>query len=84
MAKKNLSNSFGIVSLVLGIISIILCWMFLFGLVTGILGIIFSLKQKKIYSNGIATGGLITSIIGLALLIIIQFITFLILILELI
>ena len=71
---ENKSNGFGIASLVLGIISIA-CFFLVFyleviivlGLVSGILGIVFSVKQKKIFPNGIATAGLGTSIIGLIL-----------------
>lgn len=62
---ENKSNGYGIASLVLGIISIIFCWIPILGLVSGILGIIFYAQQKKIFPNGISTGGLVTSIIGL-------------------
>jgi hypothetical protein len=64
--KQNLQqeNNYGIASLILGITSIIFCWIPLLGLATGVLGIIFYQKQKKINPNGIATGGLVTSIIG--------------------
>jgi hypothetical protein len=62
---QNKSNGYGIASLVLGIISIILCWAPLVGLVSGILGIIFYAKQKRISPSGLAVGGLVTSIIGL-------------------
>ncbi|MBW2991566.1 hypothetical protein KY348_07765 [Candidatus Woesearchaeota archaeon] len=58
-------NGYGITSLVLGIVSIVFCWVPVLGLVAGILGIIFAVKQRKIFPNGIATGGLVTSIIGL-------------------
>lgn len=58
------SNGYGVTSLVLGIISIILCWIPIFGLVSGILGIIFATKQKNIFPTGMATSGLVTSIIG--------------------
>ncbi len=61
---KNKSNGYGITSLVLGITSIVLCWIPFLGLVSGILGIIFHVQQKKIFPNGISTGGLVTSIIG--------------------
>ncbi len=64
-------NDFGIASLVLGISSIILSWTFIIGIAAGILGIIFGVKQKKIYQNGIATAGFITSIIGLSITVLI-------------
>ena len=62
---QNDSNGFGIASLVLGIVSIFFCWVPILGIVSGILGIVFSIKQKKIHPNGIAISGLVTSIIGL-------------------
>ena len=65
MAKKK--NDFGITSLILGIFSIIFSWSAILGIPAGIIGIVFSVKQKKIYSNGIATGGLVTSIMGLVI-----------------
>ena len=63
--KKNKPNGLGIASLVHGIVSIVFCWVPILGMVSGILGIVFSTKQRKIYPNGITTAGLITSIIGL-------------------
>ncbi|MFH1683058.1 MAG: hypothetical protein ABIA37_04640 [Candidatus Woesearchaeota archaeon] len=63
MAKDE-SNGIGIASLVLGIVSIVFCWAAVFGLAAGILGLILSMKQRKICSNGIATAGFVTSIIG--------------------
>jgi hypothetical protein len=62
--KKDKKNDLGIASLVLGICSILFCWIGFFGLVCGIVGLIFSSKQKNIYPNGITTGGMVTSIIG--------------------
>lgn len=58
------SNGFGIASLVLGIGSIVFSWVMVFGLALGIVGIVLAAKQRKEYPNGIATGGLVTSIIG--------------------
>lgn len=66
MPQENKQNRLGIASLVIGILSIILCWTW-FGLVSGILGIVFYRRQKIIYPNGIARAGFITSIIGLVL-----------------
>ena len=60
----NKDNGKGVASLVLGIISIVFCWVPLLALVGGIVGIVLSVKQRKEYSNGIATAGLVTSIIG--------------------
>ena len=61
------SNNFGIASLVLGIISVVFCWVPILGLVSGIIGLVFYSKQKRSYPNGIATAGLVTSIVGLVL-----------------
>lgn len=61
---KKETNGFGISSLVLGILSIIFCWIPFAGLISGVLGLVFSNKQKIIFPNGIATAGLVTSIIG--------------------
>lgn len=63
--KVDTSNEMGVASLVLGIISIVFCWVLIFGIVAGIVGIILAMKQKKKYPNEIATGGLVTSITGL-------------------
>ena len=67
------SNGIAVASLVTGIVSIVLCWAPLVGLVCGILGIVFYVKTKKAIDNGemvvsakgMATGGLVTGIIGL-------------------
>ena len=61
------SNSMGVASLVLGIVSLVLMWVPFIGLISGIIGLVLALKQKKIMPNGLATGGLVTSIIGMAL-----------------
>jgi len=66
MTKKK-SNNLGIASLILGISSTIFCWVPFLGIILGVLGIIFSVKQKKIFPNNINTAGLVTSIIGLVL-----------------
>lgn len=65
MVTKEKSNSNGIASLVLGIVSVVLPILGI-NLAAGIVGIILAKKQKKIYPNGIATAGFILSIIGLA------------------
>ena len=81
MKKK--PNNYGIISLVLGIVSISFIlirsiasfFVLFYGLIAdligfglGIAGIIFYAKQRKISSNGIATAGLVTSIIGASLM----------------
>ena len=80
-SKKLVGNNFGIASLILGILSILISlFSALAGIVMGILGIIFSVKQRRRSPNGIATAGLITSIIGLAISVISLIILFLLLI----
>ncbi len=63
MLESNKSNGFGIAALVLSIIGILL---FFTGVsfIFSILAITFSIIQKKRYSNGIATTGLVLGIIG--------------------
>ena len=62
---KNTSNNFGVAGLVLGIVTLMFFWIPIFGVITGTLGIIFSGIQIKRQSDGIAIGGLVTSILGL-------------------
>jgi len=54
-------RSFGIASLVLGIISILIPYL---GLVLGIIGIVLARKQRRVRREGLSLAGLITSIIG--------------------
>ena len=63
-APEHKSNSYGITSLVLGILSILTPP---FGLVFGIVGLIFGIKQNHTWKNHISTGGFITSIVGICL-----------------
>lgn len=66
--KGKTGNSFGVAGLVLGILSILTSILVpLIAVITGILGIIFSVKQKNESPNGMATAGLVTSIIGLVI-----------------
>jgi heme/copper-type cytochrome/quinol oxidase subunit 2 len=65
------SNGMATASLVLGIISVVLCFIWFIGIITGILAIILAVVAKKkikqdanLGGNGAATGGLITGIIG--------------------
>lgn len=59
------SNGLGVAALVLGILSIILAfaiqWL---GLVLGIIGIVLAVNAKKNNPSGVATAGLVLSIIG--------------------
>lgn len=63
--NKDNGNGLGISSLVLGIISIGVSWIPFLGLIPGIVGLVMAIKQRKIFPNNIATGGLVTSIIGI-------------------
>ena len=69
MKKEDLAmhkdNSFGTASVVLGIISII--FSSIIGLILGIIGLIFALKQKKLSKNGWAKAGIILNVIGVIL-----------------
>lgn len=61
---ENQNNTFGITSLILGIIGLVLFWIPILGLFLSILAIVFSCKQKKIGPNGVATAGLVLGILG--------------------
>jgi len=67
MANKKVSHGFGVASLVLGIVSIVLLWFPPVAIVSGVLAIIFAVVQKKKESTGIATAGLVIGIIGTVL-----------------
>ena len=61
------TNGLAIASLVLGIVSILFCFMGLavpFGLIIGIVGIVLGVKSKKAAPSGMATAGFVLSIIG--------------------
>ncbi len=56
-------NSFGVASVVLGILSIVFAS--LFGIVFGIIAFVFSNKQQRIFKNKWSKWGKILSIIGI-------------------
>lgn len=65
-----------IASLVLGLISLLCAWFgygALISIITGIIGIILGIKGNKIQQTGVGTAGIVLSIIGLVLSIIIFF-----------
>ena len=66
-----------IASLVLGLISLLCAWWFGYGalisIITGIIGIILGIKGNKIQQTGMGTAGIVLSIIGLVLSIIVFF-----------
>lgn len=63
--KEEKGNGFGIASLVLGILGIVM--FFGFGIVFAILALVFAIVQRKSYKNGIATAGLVLGIIGIVI-----------------
>jgi len=65
VVAENQSNTLAVVSLVMGILSIILCCCYGIGIVFGIAGIICgAIAKKKGQSKGLSTAGLVCSIIG--------------------
>lgn len=72
MDNKNVNTNFdglAIAGLVLGIISVVFIFIFPWiGLITGIVGIILSVKGRaSVNKKGMATAGLVLSIIGTSL-----------------
>ena len=65
------SKGFGIAGFVLGLISIPAAFTLIFGIILGILGIVFSILQFKRQKTGLSIAGLILSIIGILLSLII-------------
>ena len=63
-------NWAGVLSMILGILSLVLCCIFYISPFFAIAGIIFSVIGKKSQQKGMSTAGMITSIIGLLLVII--------------
>ena len=63
----NQNNGYGVASLVCGILSLCTVWVGYFaGIILGVVAIVLSTKSKQeVGSNGLATGGLVTGIIGL-------------------
>lgn len=63
--KKNSDNKFGFTAFILGILSIVLFFTVFPSLILGILGIIFAVLQLRKGKNKLAIAGLVLSIIGL-------------------
>ncbi len=65
-------SGMAVASLVLGIVSLVLCWIWVVGIPVGILAIVFGVLSKKQPANkGMAMAGLVTGIIGVVLAIVI-------------
>ena len=65
--EEKKSNGFAVASLVLGIVAIVFSFIGLsipFGLIIGIVGIVLGVVAKKKNPTGMATAGLVLSIIG--------------------
>lgn len=72
--NKKPGRGFGIASMVLGILSLVCCCTAYFGIVLGVLGLIFGIISYKKGSNGFAIAGIITSSFGILTGIIMVFI----------
>ncbi len=63
-------KGFAIASLVLGIVSVVFMCVWYLGIPAAILGLIFGIIANKAKKNGMATAGIVLSIIGLVLVVI--------------
>lgn len=57
----------GVLGFILGILSIVFCWIPIVGVILGVLGLIFSIKQNKKSPNWMSISGLVLSIIGIVI-----------------
>lgn len=67
---ENRTNGMAIAGLVLGIISIVFCWIPFVGIVAGVVGLILAVLGRKNClptQAGMATAGLVLSIVGLCI-----------------
>ena len=60
-------NACQIISLILGILSIVCCCWGIIAIIFGVVGIILAIIGNKGHKHGVGTGGFVTSIIGLVL-----------------
>ena len=65
MAEGGKSKGVSVAGLILGIASILCCAVPCLNFVLGLVGLILSIVGKKKNKDGLSTGGLITSIIGI-------------------
>ena len=66
MAKEG-DNSFGVASVVLGILSILSSIIFPIALILGVTSLIFGLIQRKNHKNNWATSGIVLGVAGIIL-----------------
>lgn len=59
------SNAMAIVSLILGILSIVTAWCYGIGIIFGIIGLILAIVSRKKNKSGVGIAGLVCSIIGI-------------------
>jgi len=68
VGEKKPFNVLALLGMIFGIASLVFCWSYGFGVLVGIAGLIMSImSRKKDPANGMAKAGLICSIIGIAL-----------------
>jgi hypothetical protein len=64
------SNGKAVAALVLGILSIVFCWIMwidLIGIILGIIGLVLGIMAKKEMPSGMATAGIVLGIVGISL-----------------
>jgi hypothetical protein len=67
-------NGKAIAGLILGIASMVFCWLWFIALPVSVVGIVMSAIGLKSQKSGVAVGGLVTSILGFILMVIILFV----------
>ena len=68
--QGNKTNGLAIAGLVLGIVSLVFCWVPFLGIIAGVVGLILSVMGRKNCAPnqaGMATAGLVLSIVGIVL-----------------
>ena len=74
--SKKINNDFGLVGVVLGIVSLVNSLFVPFaGIVLGITGIIFGFKQRKVFANKWSYSGIILNILGIIIGVIVLIVT---------
>ena len=65
--KKNLATA----SMVLGIVALVFCWFWYLSIPCGIIGLVLGIVAQKAGKIGMATAGIITSIIAIVIAVVI-------------